>query len=205
MRTPVIVVTGGIGSGKTTIARIMAGRGGKLIDCDRLAREAYRDERLKEELTETFGTGILTRAGNVSRTRLARLVFSDSSKLDELNRLVKPHVKGIISTEVKRLRREAPYIVLDAVLYFQYTFRFKADLVVRTQAPVETRIKRVMQRDGITRREALMRIERQEPLEGAWSGADMVIETGGSAKSVAQAAAWIRDNFLEIHGIARRE
>ena len=205
MRTPLIVVTGGIGSGKTTIARILAGRRGRIVDCDRLARETYRDERLKKKLAETFGAAVFTRTGNVSRKRLARLVFSDDRSLDTLNRLVRPFVKEIISREVRRLRHDALYIVLDAVLYFQYKFRFKADLVVCAQAPLETRIKRVMRRDGISRREALMRIERQAPLERAWSGVHSVIATGGSAKRVERAAVRIRDRFLDLHNLSRRE
>lgn len=175
------------------------------MDCDKLARGAYADKHLKEKLAQAFGPDVLTRAGNVSRSSLGRLVFSDDRSLDTLNRLVRPFVKEIISGEVRRLRHDAPYIVLDAVLYFQYKFRFKADLVVCAQAPLETRIKRVMRRDGISRREALMRIERQAPLERAWSGAHRVIATGGPAGLVERAAERIRDRFLDLHNLSRRE
>jgi dephospho-CoA kinase len=204
MRTPVMVVTGGIGSGKTTVAGVLAGGHGRVVDCDELAHRALESDPVKERLVRVFGEGIITRSGRVSRARLARLVFSEDARLAALERIVRPAVSRIISDEVRRLRSEYPYIVLDAVVYFNYKFRFKVDLVVLTEAPERTRLRRIMKRDGMSRERALGRIERQRSLRGSWAKADVVLNTGRSRREVERAAASIRDRFFEDHPEIRR-
>jgi dephospho-CoA kinase len=203
MSAPLIVVTGSIASGKTSVARIFGARGGVVVDCDRLAHRAYRDKAVRAALVDTFGECILTPSGRISRRRLGKLVFADDRALARLNRIVHPSVKRIISAEVRERRAGSRYIVLDAVLFFQYTFRFKADLVVRTEASVETRVRRLMRRDGMSRKEALRRIERQEQLSEGWSRADITIVTDGPRKKVERATAEIRDRFLAGYVPAR--
>lgn len=205
MRPPVVVVTGPIASGKTTVAEVLAGRGGTLLDCDSLAHRALADGNLKKRLVGEFGGGVLTPAGNVSRARLGRIVFSGDEKLAVLNRVIRPIVKKIISDEIRAQRGNARYIVLDAVLYFQYKFRFKVDLVVRTAASEGTRVRRMMKRDELSRAEALMRIERQNELEDDWRRADVTVGTDGPESAVIRVAAKIRDDFLNDHGISWRE
>ena len=199
MRPPVIVVTGAIASGKTLVATVLADRGGTLVDCDSLARRVYDNDELLRRLVEVFGDGILTPSGRVSRVRLAKKVFSDESLLERLNELVRPFVTRIINETMRRLRTETRYIVLDAVLFFQYKFRFKVDLVVLAEASVETRLRRMMRRDGFSRKEALMRIERQTPLEREWAKADVTVRTDVPKKRVIAAAVDIRDRFIARH------
>lgn len=196
MRPPVIVVTGAIASGKTLVATVLADKGGTLVDCDSLAHRVYDNDALLQRLVEVFGDRILTPSGRVSRVRLAKAVFSDEGRLERLNELVRPFVTGIINETVRGLRAEARYIVLDAVLFFQYTFRFKVDLVVLTEASVEVRLGRMMRRDGFSRKEALMRIERQKPLEREWAKADVTVRTDVPRKKVIAAAVGIRDRLI---------
>jgi dephospho-CoA kinase len=106
---------------------------------------------------------------------------------------------------VLRRRARAPYIVLDAVLLFQYKFRFKVDCAVVTRASRATRVARIMRRDGLSRRDALARIERQRKLEGGWAAADVSISTGGSLARVRAEAARIRDRFLATPKTAGRK
>jgi dephospho-CoA kinase len=201
MRKPVIVVTGGIATGKSTVARVIAGRGGTVIDCDAVGHAALESVEVKPRLERAFGKGILTPSGRVSRLKLGRIVFSEQRKLDTLNRLIRPTLRKMIGGEISRLRRGADYIVLDAVLYFQYTFRFKVDLVVQTLASKGTRLKRLMARDGMGKSEAYRRIERQEPLTDDWRKADITIRTDGSIDRVIEEAARIRDRFLDAYRI----
>ena len=203
MRTPVIVVTGEIASGKTTVASVLAARGGALVDCDELARRALALGEVKRRLVRSFGTGILTGAGNISKARLSSVVFSDDERMAVLNGIVRPHVTRIITAEVMRLREEFPYIVLDAVLFFHYTFRFKVDLIVATEAARSVRIGRLVRRDGLTRDEAIRRMERQRYLEKHWRNADRTIRTEGARRAVMRAAEKIRDVFLARHKIPR--
>ena len=205
MRAPVIVVTGAIASGKTMVAHILAGRGGTVVDCDLLAHRALEEIELKEKLVRAFGSSVLTSSGRISRAGLGRIVFSDDSKLNLLNQMVRPFVKRIISDEVMKLKACSSYIVLDAVLFFQYKFKFKVDLVISTVASEETCLRRIMRRDGLSRKEALMRIERQRPLYNDWSGADLTVNTDGSRERIVRVVAGIRDCFLKVHNVSRRE
>jgi dephospho-CoA kinase len=195
-RVPVIGVTGGIGSGKTTVARYLAGAHGALIDCDSLGHRALAVPEVRERLVAFFGRHILTRSGAVSRKRLSRIVFANGSALSRLNRIVRPSLRRIITGEVLGARARAPYIVLDAVLLFQYTFSFKVDYVVVTRASRETRLKRIMRRDGVSRAEALRRIERQGDLREAWVRADIRMNTDRPLSEVRREAASIRDRLL---------
>jgi dephospho-CoA kinase len=201
MRKPVIVVTGGIATGKTTVARLIAGRGGAMIDCDAIGHDALETDEAKSRIQRAFGRGILTASGRVSRSKLGRIVFSDARKLEMLNRLIRPTLKRMIRDEVARRKKTHDYIVLDAVLYFQYKFRFKADLVVRTIASEKTRLERLMTRDGMERRAARKRIERQKSLVGGWRLADVTVATDGSMERLVEEVERIRDRFLAAHRI----
>jgi dephospho-CoA kinase len=205
MRVPVIGVTGPIASGKTTVAKIMAARGGALVDCDALGARALASPEVRDSIVRTFGPGVLDARGAVSRGALARLVFANDRDLDRLNRIVRATLKRIITEEVLRRRACAPYIVLDAVLLFQYKFRFKVDYAVVTRAPRAKRIARIMRRDGVSRRDAIARIERQTRLEDGWARADVSIATGGSFARVRSEAAGIRDRFLAMHTTTGRK
>ena len=200
MNPPLIVVTGPIASGKSTVSRVMAARGGALLDADELAHGALADPGCRDRIVAAFGPGATTRGGRISRTGLGRIVFADAGRLDELNRIVEPYVTGIIEAAVNGLAGGDRYIVLDAVLFFQYTFSFEPDLVVLTTAPEETRIRRLIRRNGLSREEARRRIERQRDLEAGWRGADVVIDTGGSMERTVAEAETVRDRFLRTGG-----
>jgi dephospho-CoA kinase len=201
MRSPVIAVTGGIATGKTTVAGIIADRGGAVVDCDAIGHEALETDEVRRGIGRVFGTDVMTPSGRVSRAKLARIVFSDGCRLEELNAVIRPVLKGMIRDEVFAARRTERYIVLDAVLYFQYKFRFKVDLVVRTAASEGTRSKRLMARDGMTRKKALERIERQEPLEDGWRMADVTVRTDIPMPRLRERVSRIRDRFLASRGL----
>jgi dephospho-CoA kinase len=196
LKAPLIAVTGPIASGKTTVAKIMAERGGEYVDADALAHEVLGDPSFASELAEEFGPGILT-GGRISRLRLAGIVFQDQKKLDRLNSMIRPRLKSFVRERLMKLAETAEYIVLDAVLFLQYKFRFKADLVVLTDAPEEVRIKRMMRRNGFDREEAVLRIERQRDLYAGWEKAGVRIDTDVPMPAVRKEAERIRDAFLE--------
>jgi len=203
MRTPIIVVTGGIATGKTTVAVMCAERGGTLIDCDAMGHAALDSDEVRRGIVDRFGPAVLTRAGRVSRAKLGRAVFSDGRMLETLNAVIRPVLERMIQGEVSARRKDSEYIVLDAVLFFQYTFRFKADLVIRTVAPRETRIARLEKRDGMTRLEALKRIERQRYLEEGWRTADVAVRTDVPMPILRKRVSRIRDRFLDSRGLLR--
>jgi dephospho-CoA kinase len=204
MKVPLIVVTGPIASGKSTVARIMARKGGTYIDADELAHEALDDPEFKAALKAEFGGYVLTADGRISRLKLAGLVFPDQKKLDKLNTIIRPFVKRIARDRLLELAETSRYIVLDAVLYLQYKFSLKADLVVLTDAPEEVRVKRMMLREGFGRKEAEMRIERQRSLFEDWKRADIQLDTDRPLDEVIRDAERIRDEFLSRRDIQRR-
>jgi dephospho-CoA kinase len=205
MKIPLIVVTGPIASGKSTVAKVMAEGGGTYVDADMLAHEAFDDPGFVEILAEEFGPGVLGDDGNVSRLRLARTVFPDQKKLDRLNVIIRPYVKKLAREKLKELEKTSKYIVLDAVLFLQYKFRFRADLVVLTDAPEEVRIRRMMRRNGFDRKEAELRIERQKELFEDWEKAGVRLDTDIPLAEVRKEAARIRESFLEEYNRSRRK
>ena len=205
MRAPVIVVTGGIASGKTTVARTLAGARGAFVDCDSLGHRALGRADVKRRILAAFGDSILTRTGRVSRAKLGRVVFSDERSMRRLNAAIRPRLRSMIAEEVSRLAKGAEYIILDAVLFFQYTFTFKVDRVILTEAPLETRLRRIMLRDGCSREEALQRIARQRALEAGWAKADVTIATNRSLAAVARDALRIRGEVLREHSTSGRK
>jgi len=197
MRAPVIVVTGGIASGKTTVAKAIAGGTGTLVDCDRIGHSVLQSESVKKKVIDAFGNEIHASDGKIDRKKLARIVFSSPYELERLNNLIRPELKRTITHNVLSLRKKSKYIVLDAVLFFNYKFRFKVDLVVATYAPVETRIKRLIRRDGITEGEARRRVELQRNLENDWRRADYIIDTDREKSLVIDEAVSLRKKFLK--------
>ncbi len=204
MKTPLIVVTGPIASGKTTVAEEMARGGGVRVDADELAHEALKDPALARDLVEEFGGGISAVDGGVSRTALAEIVFRDGERLRRLDGMMRPYVRRLVEERLSELDGSARYIVLDAVLFLQYKFDFEADLVVMTFAPEEVRIRRMMSRNGMDRGEAELRIERQRDLFAEWEKADVRIDTDRPLDAVKGEAARIRDGFLEELERSRR-
>jgi len=204
MRVPVIGVTGPIASGKSTVSRFIAEGGGALVDCDALGAKALEAADVRRKLVAAFGAGVLSPRGAVSRRALARIAFASDRNLDRLNRIVRPRLKKIITGEVLKRRVEADYIVLDAVLLFQYKFKFKIDYAVVTKARLAKRLARIMRRDGISREEALGRIERQRRLADDWRKADAVVATDGPLARVRMDAGRIRNRFLARARAKRR-
>jgi len=196
LKTPVIVVTGPIASGKTTVAKTIAGKEGVLVDCDRIGHQVIDREEVKEKLIRFFGKNILDRNGKIVRKKLAEIAFSSPEMIEKLNRAVKPVLKREITSIVLSLKGKNRYIVLDAVLFFKYKFRFKVDLIVVTIASPEIRLKRLMRRDGVDELHARKRIEIQSGLEDDWSKADYVIDTSKPIKKVMAEAERIREQFL---------
>lgn len=205
MKVPLIVVTGPIASGKSTVARVIAEEGGVYVDADMLAHAALEEPGFIEKLGEEFGPEVMGDNGKVSRLRLAGAVFADQKKLDRLNVIIRPYVKKLARKKLKELAETSKYIVLDAVLFLQYKFRLKADLVILTDAPEEVRIRRMMRRNGFDRNEAELRIERQRGLFGEWEKAGVRLDTDVPLAEVRKEAARIRDEFLEEYDRLQRK
>ena len=155
----VIGLTGGIGSGKSVVAKIFETLGIPVYNADTEARRLMNsDPGLKAGIISLFGAKAYG-AGGLDRKYLSSIVFDDPAKLEELNRLV--HPATIRDAEQWRQRQQSPYVIKEAALLFESGANRSLDAVIGVSAPEELRISRVMARDGISREEVMKRIQRQ--------------------------------------------
>lgn len=185
--TRIIAVTGGIGSGQSSVCAYLAGQGCKVIDVDLRAKQIIeKDGALQQELKKSFGNEIFDEQGILRRRLLASLVFSDSEKTRRLNRLVHPRMVAEIIEEMEEARfsQRYPLVVVDAALIFELNMEKMFEAVVVVHAELETRIQRVMNRDGQSRAEILARVEQQIPLEDKIRWATHEIDNNGSLEDL---------------------
>ena len=154
-----IGLTGGIGSGKTTVANIFKVLGIPVFDADAAAKDLMENNaELKEKLLAHFGAEVF--AGNqLNRKWLANIVFNDSYQLNILNAMVHPIT--LKAAEEWFVQQNAPYTIKEAALIFEAGAGAGLDYVIGVVAPQHIRIQRVMKRDGISRNEVIARIDKQ--------------------------------------------
>jgi dephospho-CoA kinase len=187
--TKVVGLTGGIGSGKSTVARLLAELGAVVIDADAIVRELQAPgSPLLAELAAAFGPQILTAAGELDREALGALVFRDARARERLNAIMHPRVGAEMLRRLAAAReRGAPLVVLDIPLLFEgqragtgTAARVAFDATVVVYAAEAQQVERQVGRDGRPREEALRRVRAQMPLEEKKALADVVIDNSGS-------------------------
>jgi dephospho-CoA kinase len=168
-----IGLTGGIGSGKTTVARIFEVLGIPVYYADEEAKRLMNeDPELKQQISTLFGAATY-KAGKLDRRFLADLVFSDPGKLAALNALV--HPATLQDTERWMSRQHKPYAIQEAALIFEAGLDTYFDHVIGVSAPEPLRIDRAMKRDGVSREKVMERIRRQMDEAEKISRCDLVI------------------------------
>jgi dephospho-CoA kinase len=154
-----IGITGGIGSGKTTVAKVFETLGIPVYYADDEAKRIMNeDEELKKKITVSFGNESYEN-GKLNRAYLASVVFNNNYKLDLLNSIV--HPATIKDAEQWMQNKNTAYALKEAALLFESGAAENLDYVIGVTAPQHLRIKRVMERDSVTRDEVLKRINRQ--------------------------------------------
>lgn len=155
-----IGITGGIGSGKSTICRIFEVLRIPVYYADLEAKRLMQhDHLLKTAIREHFGHEVYDSDGNLNRIFLAKIVFGDKEKLTLLNLLV--HPVTIRDAELWAEKQDAPYVIKEAALMFESEAFHYVDKVIGISAPVPLRIKRTMNRDGVERGEVIRRMKNQ--------------------------------------------
>ena len=167
-----IGLTGGIGSGKSVVARVFECLGIPVYYADASAKRLMNEEPLKSKISETFGPDAYI--NNVlNREWLGKKVFADKEQLELLNSLV--HPVTIADAEKWFNEQDAPYAIKEAALIFEAGSEKMLDGVIGVFAPDEIRIKRTMERDGITREHVQARMNKQFPQEKNMERCDYVI------------------------------
>jgi dephospho-CoA kinase len=168
-----IGLTGGIGSGKTTVAHIFEVLGIPVYYADDAAKRLMnKDEHLKQQIIEHFGEESYV-DGKLNRSYLSAVVFSDVEKTKLINSVI--HPATIADAELWMSKQTAPYAIKEAALIFEANAEKQLDLVIGVQSPLPIRMQRVMQRDNISEEAVLARMQKQMNEEEKMSRCDFVI------------------------------
>lgn len=155
-----IAVSGGIGSGKSVVANILFTLGYDVYDCDSQARRLIDNNLgIKLQINEAFQTDCLTQEGLLDRKKVGSIVFSDGEKLKALNRITHKAVREDIVRWYKLHHCELAFV--ETAILYQSEIDKMVDAVIEVSAPKEVRISRIMRRNGLSRQEALARINSQ--------------------------------------------
>jgi len=196
--TKIIGLTGGIGSGKTTIATYLKSLGIPVFIADDEAKKLMQSVAVLAEIKAVFGEVIFEK-GILNRQKLAAIVFSNSDKLTQLNRIIHPAVKQQFKIWLDQYQ-SAPFVVYEAAILFESGSYQNCDYIITITAPLEDRIARVMQRDNSSKEQVLNRINAQWTDEQRVAKSDFVIENSDlqNAKSAI-------DKILKILKIQQNE
>lgn len=176
----IIGLTGGIASGKTTVARMFANLGAAIVDADQISREAVMPGApALEAITAEFGAAVLLPDGTLNRGRLAQLVFGDPAARKRLEAILHPAIRHLAEQKLAQLKRAGTEVVFYvAPLLIEAGAVSRVDEVWVVHVDRATQIERLMTRDGITEQEALQRISAQMPMEEKKRYGKIVIENG---------------------------
>jgi dephospho-CoA kinase len=178
-------LTGGLGAGKSTVARMLAERGAVVVDADDLARRALDPgTRAFKQVCDLFGDQILTGEGVIDRTALARVVFADEEKRRALESITHPEVFRTLMETIEAHRDTDDVVVFDAPLIVETGFHEASDVVVVVTAPMEQQVARVARDRGMDEQEARARIAVQSAPEEREAVADVVIRNDGDLESL---------------------
>ncbi|MEO1516554.1 MAG: dephospho-CoA kinase [Bacteroidota bacterium] len=192
-------ITGGIGSGKTSMCKLFSLLDIPIYHADVRAKELMvSDPRLKRKIRIIFGDEAYLPDGKLNRSHIANIVFYNKSKLEALNDLVHPAVAED-SLRWHNSQSDVPYTLKDAALLFESHSYRALDYIITVFAPEELRIKRVMARDGLQEHEVKARIRRQMSEEEKMKMADFVLYNGRKDKLIPQIV-HIHDQLLEKGG-----
>jgi len=175
----VIGVTGNIGSGKTTVSRILEKYGAYVINADKIAKEVLlKGGPGYKDTLEFFGEGILQENGEIDRKKLGDIVFSDKEKLIVLNGTTHKHVLRKIDEEINKIRQEKSHriVCLDVPLLFESGLDEVCDVTWVVDAAEEVKLRRVMERDKMDLEAARARLKSQTPSDVIRQKADRVID-----------------------------
>ena len=183
----VVGVTGGIGSGQSSVCQILSKLGCKVIDVDKKAKQIIsKDRSLQKELIKSFGNEIFFKDGQLNRRLLASIAFQDEEKTQKLNRLVHPRMVSEVIEEMENARfsQKYPLVVIDAALIYEISIEQMFDSIIVVFTSIKNRVDRVMKRDGLTKDEILARVRRQIPLEEKKKWAEYVVDNDGSLEDL---------------------
>ncbi len=197
MRT--IALTGGIACGKTTVAGWLRETGAVVIDADAISRKLTVPQGpALPAIRQAFGDAMFTPEGALDRAALGRRVFGDQAAREKLNGILHPMILAMMRQEMENCRKAGVLnVVLDVPLLYEAGMEGLADKVICVSAPERLQLERLIQRDGLTREQALRRIHSQWSLAEKEKRADGVIHTEGPRRQVRADALQLYHRFAK--------
>ncbi len=179
--TVIVGLTGGIASGKSTVSNMLKEMNIPVIDADIESRLAVKKgEPAYFKIISEFGREILLPDGEIDRAKLGSIIFHQEENRQLLNQIVHPEVRRRMNEKIEQAKRKSePVIVLDIPLLFESKLTFMVDKTILVYVSEETQLKRLMERNHLTVKEAEARIHSQMPLSEKVSLADAVINNNG--------------------------
>jgi dephospho-CoA kinase len=197
-------LTGGIASGKSTVACFLEALGAKVIDADRVGHELFRtSNRVRQEVVAHFGPEILSPSGEIDRERLGSIVFTDPKRLSELDSIVHPSLIARLEKLAEELRARHPraVILVDAALIYEAGAADRFAKILVAWCRPEQQIERLMAKTGLSRQDALRRMASQIPVEEKRRRADYVIDCSGSLE---QTRTQVKALYPELERLAEQ-
>lgn len=180
----VIGITGGIGSGKSTVSRILAEKlNAPILDADKISRQAMNSPEIILKIKQFFGEIIFDNPDLINREKLSNIVFSNEEKLLELNKIIHPYVMKEIANKVNELKEDNEYVLLDVPLPNEDFINLSNKIVV-VVANEENRITRVMKRSNLSKDAVKKRIAKQMNTDNYIKLADFVIKNNGNLEEL---------------------
>jgi len=178
-----IGLTGGIATGKSTVAKLLTERGAKLIDLDKIAREVVEPgQPALHAIAERFGQAVLQPDGSLDRKKLGAVVFSDLEERKALEAITHPAIRAVMKERMARYEAEEPdrLVVVDVPLLFESKLESYFEQVMVVYVPREIQLRRLIERDALTPEEAEKRLAAQMDIEEKKRRADILIHNTGT-------------------------
>jgi len=195
-----IGVTGGIGSGKTTVCSVWERMGARVVYADALAKSLMvKDENLRKQITDAFGEEIYRADGTLDRYKLSRMAF-EQERAEELNQLVHP----VVYRELDRIAEQAfadgvKLVAFEAALLLDKGRPDNIDAVVLVAAPESERIERVVQRDQTSEKKVRERMQQQKLESDMRADTELIIENDGTKEALEKKADIIYKELIQLH------
>ena len=197
MKKVVIGLTGGIGTGKSTVSQILKEKNFPVIDLDKISHEVIKFPKVVEKIVENFGKEVLeyNNIGNwiVSREKLGRVIFGNREKRLILNSVMHLEILRIMREKILECKKENKIIFVEIQLLFEVQWEKEFDYILLVSAEKETQIKRILSRDNRSKEEALSIINSQMSLDEKKKRSDYVIENDGNIQDLEKKV----DDFLK--------
>ncbi len=193
-------MTGSFGTGKSTVARMLASRGAKVLDADKIVHGLLLPKGpCSNAIVRKFGQEIL-KGGRIDRSRLAKVVFSDTDKLRQLEAILHPHVGKVVKQELRHLARGAnnTVVVVEVPLLFESRLHRIFDRTVVVTADRKTQLARLKRKTRLAEGDILKRIKRQMPLAQKIVLADFVINNSGALSQTRKQVEAMWNKFSKI-------